>query len=89
VPSASEAPHSGAPVRGPELFSGGGLVFTRLCVDLDKAGNVAGSSYELHDEDGIASFGTALVEPFETPEEAFADLLATHRHQIGSHQSLF
>lgn len=64
-------------------------MFTRVCVDLDRAGNVVGASYELHGDDGIQSFGTALVEPFETPEEAFADLLAAHRHQIGTQPTIF
>lgn len=64
-------------------------MFVRLCVDLDKAGNVAGSSYEIHDADGIASFGTALFGPFDHPEEVFADLLAAHRHHVGEQTTLF
>lgn len=64
-------------------------MFTRVCVDLDRAGNVCGSSYEIHDADGIASFGTALFGPFDSPEEVFADLLAAHRQHVGTQQSIF
>lgn len=64
-------------------------MFTRLCVDLDRAGNVVGSSYELHGDDGLQSYGTALVAPFDTPEEAFADLLAAHRHHFGVQPTIF
>ena len=64
-------------------------MFVRICVDVNKAGNVCGSSYELHDEDGLVTFVTDSVSPWDTPEEAFADLLAAHRHQFGTHQTLF
>lgn len=64
-------------------------MFTRLCIDLDRAGNLCGASYEIHGDDGVQSFGTALVAPFETPVEAFVDLLEAHRHQIGAQLPIF
>lgn len=64
-------------------------MFVRICVDVDQLGQVKGSSYELHDQDGLVSFVTDSVCPFDSPEEAFADLLAAHRQQFGTHQTLF
>lgn len=42
----------------------------RLCVDLTPRGNVKGASYEVHDESGLVSYGTVLVGPFDTVDEA-------------------
>lgn len=64
-------------------------MFVRLCVDLDRSGNVCGASYEVHDRDGISTFGTELFGPFDPPEEVFARLLATHRHDVGEQLSIF
>lgn len=64
-------------------------MFVRICVDVDQQGQVAGSSYELHDQDGLVTFVTDSVSPFDTPEEAFADLLAAHRQQFGWQPALF
>lgn len=46
--------------------------FYRLCVDVDRVGNVRGASYEVHAGDDVLSFGTVLVGPFDTDEEALA-----------------
>jgi len=64
-------------------------MFVRLCVDLDRSGNVCGSSYELHGDDGVESFATCLFGPFDQPEETFADLLSAHRVNVGHQHSLF
>lgn len=49
--------------------------FTRLCVDLDDAGNPIGTSWERHVEGEKTGFGTGpQPEPFDRPIEAFAAL---------------
>lgn len=65
-------------------------MWTRLCVDVDAAGNVAGASWELHDVDGaLESFGTAPFGPFDTPAEVFASLADAHLGQVGHQHTLF
>lgn len=64
-------------------------MFTRLCVDVDKHGQVVGSSLELHDADGLVTFVTDSVSPFDRPEEAFAALLDSRFALVGVQASLF
>lgn len=65
-------------------------MWTRLCVDLDAAGNVAGASWELHDVDGaLESFGTAPFGPFDTAAEVFQQLMDAHLHEHGHRITLF
>jgi len=65
-------------------------MWTRLCVDVDAAGNVAGASWELHDAAGdMESMATAAFGPFDTPAEVFQSLLDAHLGQFGHHLTLF
>jgi hypothetical protein len=65
-------------------------MWTRLCVDLDGAGNVCGASYEHHDADGVVvSIGTHLFAPFDTPAEVLDSLISAHRDEYGVHGTLF
>lgn len=64
-------------------------MFIRLCVDIDQHGNVKGSSAELHDRDGLVTFVTDTVSPFDHPEEAFASLLAGQSALFGQQLELF
>lgn len=65
-------------------------MWTRLCVDLDGAGNPCGASWELHDADGgVTSFGTALFGPFDTPAEVLQRLLDAHLELHGHQSTLF
>lgn len=64
-------------------------MFVRICVDVDRIGQVCGSSYELHDADGLVTFVTDTVSPWDSPAEAFLDLLAAHREQFGWQTTLF
>lgn len=64
-------------------------MFTRLCVDIDAAGNVAGCSYELMDTDGPASIWVGAPGPFDTVHEALDMVLEAHQAQHGVQPSLF
>lgn len=50
--------------------------WTRLCVDLDRQGHPVGASLERHHDDETTYVTCATPGPFQTPEEAFASLLA-------------
>lgn len=64
-------------------------MFTRVCVDLDRAGNVCGASYETMDADGPTAIWTTSVAPFDTPTEAFESALDELRSHMGVQHSLF
>jgi hypothetical protein len=65
-------------------------MWTRLCVDIDAAGNVCGASWELHDADGVTrEFGTAPFGPFDTPSDVLATLAEAHLVLHGRHDTLF
>jgi hypothetical protein len=64
-------------------------VWTRVCIDLDAGGNVAGCSYELHDVDGPVTIWVGTVAPFDTPHEALDSALANHDRWQGTQAALF
>lgn len=65
-------------------------MFTRLCIDLDRAGNVAGTSYEVH-ADGTTTTIVVLPPPgpFDTPAEALESALSRFRQDVGEQASIF
>lgn len=64
--------------------------FTRLCVDLNASGNVAGTSWERHTDAGRLSYGTGpAVEPFADPYDALSVLLAWAQAEFGIQATLF
>lgn len=46
----------------------------RLCVDVDRAGNVIGASYERHRDDQVDRVHVTAVGPFDTRHEALDQL---------------
>jgi hypothetical protein len=46
------------------------LVHYRLCVDIDRIGQPIGASWEQRDADGAITYGTVLIGPFDSRQDA-------------------
>lgn len=57
--------------------------FFRLCLDLDRAGQPLGASYEVHDDQEVRTFGTVLVGPFDSREDALEACMAAVIERFG------
>lgn len=62
--------------------------FYRCCVDVDRAGQVVAASYEVHADREIETYGTVLVGPFTTRDEALEAVVAALTGRFGLQEAL-